>query len=55
MRRWYNCWLAHSWKPWEQYKMNVGFFWQEWKDMGEATYQERKCRLCGKVQQERVS
>lgn len=50
------CWLGHTWEPWEQYKYyyRVLVITNGKEYDREEIRQRRKCRLCGKMQDERV-
>lgn len=51
-----SCFLWHDWGKWEQYTWygKVKFHWQkEWTPCVEYR-QKRKCKVCGKMQEEEI-
>jgi len=46
--KWYNCWLAHSWGPWNE--PQNGIAWSIWEgDQIQLLVQVRRCHVCNKM------
>ncbi len=52
-RRWWNCWLAHSWAPWSDPVLGVVSI--PWGPERPTWVQERRCEACNERQLRRAA
>jgi len=49
-----NCFWSHNWDKWKPVQYTVTDTWSKDKTPLKAMYQDRKCKICGKIQSEQL-